>query len=170
MVGHDNRVSCLGVSNDGMSLCTGSWDSLVRYTKILLIYELTSCVAQNLGHVNCPTTMFDMDEANTPILISNITSPPHPNLILPLRCAIIISTPGGRNYDDTTCTYKRHWSLPASQSGSPDLEELLEIQHFVELSIILFHYLLFMGGLQLSYHLSCTFSLGLFRVAMISCV
>ena len=30
LVGHDNRVSCLGVSNDGMSLCTGSWDSLVR--------------------------------------------------------------------------------------------------------------------------------------------
>lgn len=29
LVGHDNRVSCLGVSNDGMSLCTGSWDSLV---------------------------------------------------------------------------------------------------------------------------------------------
>jgi len=31
LVGHDNRVSCLGVSNDGMSLCTGSWDSLVCY-------------------------------------------------------------------------------------------------------------------------------------------
>ena len=30
LVGHDNRVSCLGVSNDGISLCTGSWDSLVR--------------------------------------------------------------------------------------------------------------------------------------------
>jgi WD40 repeat protein len=29
LVGHDNRVSCLGVSNDGISLCTGSWDSLV---------------------------------------------------------------------------------------------------------------------------------------------
>lgn len=28
--GHDNRVSCLGVSNDAMSLCTGSWDSMVR--------------------------------------------------------------------------------------------------------------------------------------------
>ena len=28
--GHENRVSCLGVSNDGISLCTGSWDSLVR--------------------------------------------------------------------------------------------------------------------------------------------
>lgn len=27
--GHENRVSCLGVSNDGMSLCTGSWDSFV---------------------------------------------------------------------------------------------------------------------------------------------
>lgn len=29
LVGHDNRVSCLGVSNDGISLCTGSWDSFV---------------------------------------------------------------------------------------------------------------------------------------------
>ncbi|KAJ9618908.1 G protein subunit beta [Taxawa tesnikishii (nom. ined.)] len=28
--GHDNRVSCLGVSNDAMSLCTGSWDSMLR--------------------------------------------------------------------------------------------------------------------------------------------
>lgn len=28
--GHDNRVSCLGVSNDALSLCTGSWDSMVR--------------------------------------------------------------------------------------------------------------------------------------------
>lgn len=29
LVGHENRVSCLGVSNDGISLCTGSWDSTV---------------------------------------------------------------------------------------------------------------------------------------------
>jgi len=28
--GHNNRVSCLGVSNDGMALCTGSWDSNLR--------------------------------------------------------------------------------------------------------------------------------------------
>jgi len=28
--GHENRVSCLGVSSDGMALCTGSWDSLLR--------------------------------------------------------------------------------------------------------------------------------------------
>lgn len=34
LVGHDNRVSCLGVSNDGMSLCTGSWDSLVRISTL----------------------------------------------------------------------------------------------------------------------------------------
>lgn len=27
---HDNRVSCLGVSSDGLALATGSWDSLVR--------------------------------------------------------------------------------------------------------------------------------------------
>lgn len=29
LVGHENRVSCLGVSNDGISLCTGSWDAFV---------------------------------------------------------------------------------------------------------------------------------------------
>lgn len=28
--GHDNRISCLGVSYDGMALCTGSWDSMLR--------------------------------------------------------------------------------------------------------------------------------------------
>jgi len=27
---HDNRVSCLGVSSDGMALCTGSWDTLLK--------------------------------------------------------------------------------------------------------------------------------------------
>eukprot|EP00002_Diphylleia_rotans_P038071 TRINITY_DN85_c2_g1_i1.p1 TRINITY_DN85_c2_g1~~TRINITY_DN85_c2_g1_i1.p1 ORF type:complete len:347 (-),score=65.79 TRINITY_DN85_c2_g1_i1:580-1620(-) len=30
LAGHDNRVSCLGVSGDGMALCTGSWDSMLR--------------------------------------------------------------------------------------------------------------------------------------------
>lgn len=34
--GHDNRVSCLGVSNDAMSLCTGSWDSMVSSASIIL--------------------------------------------------------------------------------------------------------------------------------------
>ncbi len=28
--GHDNRVSCLGMSGDGIALCTGSWDSLLK--------------------------------------------------------------------------------------------------------------------------------------------
>lgn len=28
--GHDNRVSCLGVSDDGKALCTGSWDTLLK--------------------------------------------------------------------------------------------------------------------------------------------
>eukprot|EP00123_Amoebidium_parasiticum_P008776 comp19018_c0_seq3/m.21400 comp19018_c0_seq3/g.21400 ORF comp19018_c0_seq3/g.21400 comp19018_c0_seq3/m.21400 type:complete len:344 (-) comp19018_c0_seq3:219-1250(-) len=28
--GHENRVSCLGVSVDGMALCTGSWDSFLK--------------------------------------------------------------------------------------------------------------------------------------------
>ena len=30
LTGHENRVSCLGVSVDGMALCTGSWDSTLR--------------------------------------------------------------------------------------------------------------------------------------------
>lgn len=37
LVGHDNRVSCLGVSNDGISLCTGSWDSLVSSVPLLMV-------------------------------------------------------------------------------------------------------------------------------------
>lgn len=28
--GHENRVSCLGVSSDGMAMCTGSWDSTLK--------------------------------------------------------------------------------------------------------------------------------------------
>lgn len=53
--GHDNRVSCLGVSSDGMALCTGSWDSFlkVRYntnTSLLSIAFLTlSCLLLGLG-------------------------------------------------------------------------------------------------------------------------
>jgi guanine nucleotide-binding protein G(I)/G(S)/G(T) subunit beta-1 len=30
LVGHDNRVSCLGVSYDGKALVTGSWDTLLK--------------------------------------------------------------------------------------------------------------------------------------------
>jgi len=30
LMGHDNRVSCLGMNRDGMALATGSWDSLLK--------------------------------------------------------------------------------------------------------------------------------------------
>lgn len=30
LMGHDNRVSCLGVTGDGKALCTGSWDTLLK--------------------------------------------------------------------------------------------------------------------------------------------
>eukprot|EP00045_Choanoeca_perplexa_P021528 m.6478 g.6478 ORF g.6478 m.6478 type:complete len:340 (-) comp8515_c0_seq2:166-1185(-) len=30
LAAHENRVSCLGVSDDGMALCTGSWDASLR--------------------------------------------------------------------------------------------------------------------------------------------
>lgn len=36
--GHDNRVSCLGVSNDALSLCTGSWDSMVSLVYLPLTH------------------------------------------------------------------------------------------------------------------------------------
>lgn len=55
LVGHDNRVSCLGVSNDGMSLCTGSWDSLVSlklpaYHESAVLTRLPE-TAQDMGDV-----------------------------------------------------------------------------------------------------------------------
>jgi len=30
LAGHDNRVSCLGVGDNGQALCTGSWDSFLK--------------------------------------------------------------------------------------------------------------------------------------------
>jgi len=30
LAGHENRVSCLGVSDDGKALCTGSWDTTLK--------------------------------------------------------------------------------------------------------------------------------------------
>lgn len=30
LASHENRVSCLGVTEDGMALCTGSWDSFLK--------------------------------------------------------------------------------------------------------------------------------------------
>ncbi|XFG10083.1 hypothetical protein AB1E19_013707 [Capra hircus] len=30
LAGHDNRVSCLGVTDDGMTVATGSWDSFLK--------------------------------------------------------------------------------------------------------------------------------------------
>ena len=30
LTGHDNRVSCLGVTDDGLAIATGSWDSFLK--------------------------------------------------------------------------------------------------------------------------------------------
>lgn len=30
LTGHENRVSCVGVTTDGMALCTGSWDTFLK--------------------------------------------------------------------------------------------------------------------------------------------
>jgi hypothetical protein len=48
--GHDNRVSCLGVSNDALSLCTGSWDSMVSTVPTSpFLHILTEFTAPHLG-------------------------------------------------------------------------------------------------------------------------
>jgi WD40 repeat protein len=56
--GHENRVSCLGVSNDGISLCTGSWDSLVSLRpnhhlgdNCVVCFDTNAIPAQNMGLV-----------------------------------------------------------------------------------------------------------------------
>lgn len=36
LTGHENRVSCLGVSSDGMALCTGSWDATLKVKDLRL--------------------------------------------------------------------------------------------------------------------------------------
>lgn len=41
LTGHENRVSCLGVSTDGMALCTGSWDSTLRVCAFKLFVSRT---------------------------------------------------------------------------------------------------------------------------------
>lgn len=40
LYGHENRVSCLGVSPDGTALCTGSWDFTLKVLCSLLNLEL----------------------------------------------------------------------------------------------------------------------------------
>ncbi len=49
LTGHENRVSCLGVSADGMALCTGSWDSTLRvnalFQNVTLLYTDDLCFA-----------------------------------------------------------------------------------------------------------------------------
>ncbi|KAJ3026124.1 UNVERIFIED_CONTAM: guanine nucleotide-binding protein subunit beta 1 [Siphonaria sp. JEL0065] len=37
LAAHENRVSCLGVSSDGMGLCTGSWDSLLKVGFLFMV-------------------------------------------------------------------------------------------------------------------------------------
>lgn len=36
LAGHDNRISCLGISGDGIALATGSWDSLLKVSYTIL--------------------------------------------------------------------------------------------------------------------------------------
>ena len=45
LAGHENRVSCLGVNNDGTALCTGSWDTTLKVCFLLVCLKvLTSSI------------------------------------------------------------------------------------------------------------------------------
>jgi len=35
LAGHENRVSCIGVTADGKALCTGSWDTLLKVSVVV---------------------------------------------------------------------------------------------------------------------------------------
>ncbi|KAA8568170.1 hypothetical protein EYC84_008565 [Monilinia fructicola] len=52
LVGHDNRVSCLGVSNDGMSLCALDRGILCSNSGPHNLHSLAPTSAQGLGHVD----------------------------------------------------------------------------------------------------------------------
>ena len=60
-------MSCLGVSDDGISLCTGSWDSLVCFICTDVDYWLlTRLSAENMGVVI--TTTWSMDLEDNPLV------------------------------------------------------------------------------------------------------
>lgn len=71
LVGHENRVSCLGVSNDGISLCTGSWDSLVSSPPCLVgPYYWASCFSGRVLILVCSsksglTSPLQLDDCTT---------------------------------------------------------------------------------------------------------
>jgi hypothetical protein len=58
LAGHENRVSCLGVSQDGMALCTGSWDSMLKVGRLITSRRLSNStdlaifITHRFGHNN----------------------------------------------------------------------------------------------------------------------
>lgn len=54
LTGHENRVSCLGVSSDGMALCTGSWDGTlkVRFSTAPFLIPQTKRHSPGLGLID----------------------------------------------------------------------------------------------------------------------
>lgn len=58
LAGHDNRVSCLGVTDDGMAVATGSWDSFLKiwnWTWRCFQYNMSNTVRTRLLQHNLTT-------------------------------------------------------------------------------------------------------------------
>lgn len=54
LAGHDNRVSCLGVTSDGMAVATGSWDSFLRIWNWPHWVGLQGTTLSNHSHCSAP--------------------------------------------------------------------------------------------------------------------
>ena len=68
LTGHENRVSCLGVSADGMALCTGSWDSTLRVRKSSIRCKISSLtLICRSGHDTAPA------QAHAPSIADTMT-------------------------------------------------------------------------------------------------
>ena len=104
--GHENRVSCLGVSNDGISLCTGSWDSLVSlrlpgfvsfpgqaqrrkqsytsFERLLIMSNVMACFSSRFGHGSACrlSTTSIIDRHNNFLFASNLILSPDFQLAL----------------------------------------------------------------------------------------
>lgn len=112
-------MSCLGVSDDGISLCTGSWDSLVCFwsqVQDLVILTLTS--AEDLGVVTKLTCLGSPD-----IPISLLWFEYYDPLSTTCRIAPYDLTkktytlPGPFTYHRNIRTHSRYVSCPNTHQG-----------------------------------------------------
>lgn len=111
--GHENRVSCLGVSNDGISLCTGSWDSLVSDPLQLKMVEdkLLICMVPQFSSRSGPG-----NKAPDVLPSPPISSPLTGFVFEPVSCILFIHI--GQNFPRCTISMLASQPAPVSSASS----------------------------------------------------